>query len=241
MDFIDFLVVVLPTAIALLSVLVSIKLTRGESHKVWWGITIALGVGASALTWVSQSNARKSHQQEVARQQKDVEGIKDQLQKSELQRVSDTKYLEGKLDVFAQFAPAIVKLAQATEENTRKQYETKKLSNKELRDFTLKLVARMREFDKPYQIQFNNLSLKYRNAWNDPTERQKEEVEFIAIHTEYDRQFRNNFLADAVFCRDQLRAKLNMPPENRILPLRSVDYWLDQRQLQRLPIIWSRC
>ena len=40
---IDFLVVVLPTVIALLSVYVSIKLTKGEEHRVWWAVIIGFG------------------------------------------------------------------------------------------------------------------------------------------------------------------------------------------------------
>ena len=60
----DFLALFLPTAIAILSVYVSIKLTRGEEHRWWWGLILVLGVGTSVITWFSQSNARKSHESE---------------------------------------------------------------------------------------------------------------------------------------------------------------------------------
>ncbi len=50
--------------------------------------------------------------------------------------------MQGKLDVFAEFAPAIVKLAEATELNTRKTYEAKMLSNKDLYDATMDVVKK---------------------------------------------------------------------------------------------------
>ena len=84
---IDFLVVVLPTVIALLSVYVSIKLTKGEEHRVWWGVIIVLGIGTSALTWVSQSNARKDHTSELG-------ALHDKLDKS----LQGEQYLRGQLD-----------------------------------------------------------------------------------------------------------------------------------------------
>ncbi len=84
---IDFLVVVLPTVIALLSVYVSIKLTRGEEHRVWWGVIVALGIGTSALTWVSQSNGRRDHAKELG-------ALHDKLDKS----LQGEQYLRGQLD-----------------------------------------------------------------------------------------------------------------------------------------------
>src|ERR1700686_2943271 len=60
----DFLALFLPTAIAILSVYVSIKLTKQEEHRWWWGVILVLGVGTSVITWFSQSNARKSHEEE---------------------------------------------------------------------------------------------------------------------------------------------------------------------------------
>lgn len=60
----DFLAVIMPLAIAILSVYVSIKLTKGEEHRGWWALILILGVATSVITWLSQSNARNSHEAE---------------------------------------------------------------------------------------------------------------------------------------------------------------------------------
>ncbi len=93
-NIVDFLVLILPTVIAVLSVLVSIKLTRNEEHKMWWGVIIALGVGTSALTWLSQSNARKAHASEVKDLHGKLEYMKGQLEQENatLTMVTGTDY-----------------------------------------------------------------------------------------------------------------------------------------------------
>jgi hypothetical protein len=117
-DFIDFLVVVLPTVIALLSVYVSIKLTKGEPHKTWWFVIIALGICTSVLTLVSQSSARKAHSEE----QKDLQGRLD----SSLQA---QQYTRGQLDSIALMvgkftqidkSPAATKLATIVKQTVAK-------------------------------------------------------------------------------------------------------------------------
>ncbi len=86
-------------------------------------VAVLSPLAIAIMTLWQQERSRQAHTDELNRQNNAVNGIKADLQKSELDRVADTNRLQGKLDVFAQFAPAIFKLAQATEENTRKQYE----------------------------------------------------------------------------------------------------------------------
>jgi hypothetical protein len=174
-------------------------------------VIIALGFGTSALTWISQDNGRKAHTAEVKTNAKDLSGIKDQLQKSELQRIADTRYMQGKLDVFAEFAPAIVKLAQATELNARKTYEAKMLSNKELYDATMDVVRRMRAFGQKRRLessqQIDASMTAMRNAPNE-AEREKLWVEernnSMAAYYRTDAEFRTSILPDAVYVRNEL-------------------------------------
>jgi len=111
---IDFAVVVLPTGIALLSVLVSIKLTKGEPHKGWWWLIVVLGLFTSGLTWVSQSNARKQHDKDVGEQKKSIDALQATIQINEIRNASDMGYLKAKLedaekmnDKLSKFAPLL--------------------------------------------------------------------------------------------------------------------------------------
>jgi hypothetical protein len=168
-----------------------------------------------------------SERRKAEQAQKDaVDGIKEQLHQSELQRVADVKYMQGKLDVFVQFAPAIVRLAQATEENTRKQYEAKMLSNKELYDATMDVVRRMRDFaarDKLQSLQQMDARWRAATTANTDAERQKLwEEDARAETTRYyqrEAEFRSSILPDAIYVRNELlRRKVTEPPANSMLP-----------------------
>lgn len=63
-EFIEIAVVILPTVIAVLSAYVSIQLTKRGKYGIAWVAILILGVGASILTGISQSNARKQHDRE---------------------------------------------------------------------------------------------------------------------------------------------------------------------------------
>ncbi len=93
-EFIDFAVVVLPTVIAVLSVLVAIKLTKGERLQGWWVLIIVLGIGASILTWVSQSRARNEHDKELGAQRQGQSELRTKLDESLLSR----EYMRGQLE-----------------------------------------------------------------------------------------------------------------------------------------------
>jgi hypothetical protein len=152
------------------------------------------------------------------------------LHQSEVQRIADTRYMQGKLDVFAEFAPAIVKLAQATELNTRKTYEAKMLSNKDLYDATIDVVKRMRAFGQKRQLesdqQWNASVAASRNATTE-AERLKlwtdERNNSIAASYRMDAEFRSSILPDAVYVRNEvLRRKISEPPSNPRRPTSAV-------------------
>jgi hypothetical protein len=69
-NLIDYLVVLLPTGIAILGVWIGIKMTTGKSHTSLWAIVLVVGFGTSILTWISQSHGRTEHQKELETQKK---------------------------------------------------------------------------------------------------------------------------------------------------------------------------
>jgi hypothetical protein len=143
--------------------------------------------------------------------------------------------MKGQLDVFNQFAPAVTKLAQATELNTRKQYEQKALTNKELKDFVARVVKKMRDWQYREQIEeqeqsnksFSETSQLYMAHLNDaPNSTQSQELRQqtakmfannVAARRELDlkfeREFDTDILADAVIARNELINKLGISQE----------------------------
>ena len=74
-EVIDFLALVLPTGIAIASVVVGIKMARGQSHKLWWMLILAAGVVTSLLTWKSQDHAGKEHRRELTEQKQALQKL----------------------------------------------------------------------------------------------------------------------------------------------------------------------
>ncbi len=175
-----------------------------------------------------QKAEEKTRAQNAEKEQKTaVDGIKEQLHQSEVQRIADTRYMQGKLDVFAEFAPAIVKLAQATELNTRKTYEAKMLSNKDLYDATMDVVKKLREFGQRRRLesarQMDADMAAMRTATTD-AERVKvwadQSSSVIATYYRADAEFRASILPDAVYVRNELlRRKISEPPTNPMRPV----------------------
>ena len=208
-----------------------------DKRKVRWAVAVVLsiiGVSGFMSDLVQRSEERTRIQNAEREQKQAVDGIKEQLHQSEIQRIADVKYLQGKLDVFAQFAPAIVKLAQATEYNTRKQYEQKVLTDKQLRDLTADVVKRMRTFATKHSLVSEQIFEKYvtlraqlrhekggqgqeyaqasGQLWQQENQEDMQEIDNA------DSEFRSTILGDAVFVRDELLRKLGpqpTPPEAR--------------------------
>ncbi len=192
-----------------------------KSTPIRWAMaTILCAIGITALiSDIKQKNdADIAHQAEIQKQEKDMKDIREQLRATELSRISDTRFLEGQLKVFSDFAPAIFKLAQATEINTRKQYEAKVMSNRQLRDFTANVVKRMRDLSYKYQQNHEQLSAKYWAALQQAKDEQQrrqvtnqhsqdEDREYNAINYE----FKTTILADAIQARDELLRRIAHP------------------------------
>ncbi|SRR6266446_2953183 len=195
-----------------------------DKRGVRWSLAIVLsviGISGFISDFVQRAEERARVQsadkerRKAEQEQKDaVDGIKEQLHQSELQRVADVKYMQGKLDVFVQFAPAIVRLAQATEENTRKQYEAKMLSSKELYDAAMDIVRRMREFaakDKLQSLQQMDTQWMSMRAAKTDAERQKlwEEESRASTMRYYQSIIRERLNSEVPFCQTPYMSEMN--------------------------------
>lgn len=226
-ELVDFLVVVLPTVIAVVSVLVAIKLERGESHKFWWASIVFVGVATSVLTGVSQSHARKEHERELDEQRQAVMSLRSVIQTNEVRNAADMGYLKAKLEdseklneKFSRFAPAVMKLAETSAEFTRKQYEAKVTSDKELYAFTMGVVKKIREFSQNYEILSRQQSDEMMNRVRQPnlTEAEKQQrwnedtQKSIQLYYSRNGEFRASVLPDALYARQELlKRKLPEP------------------------------
>ncbi len=110
---------------------------------------ILLGVGEI----VSIHRADIAHTTDVGAQQKDIENLTRELQKSEMQRQVENAILRTKLEDYATWShlgPALMKLAQTSAEFQKKQYETKVMNDRDLYDLTMKAVRKIRDFSTKY-------------------------------------------------------------------------------------------
>ena len=141
---------------------------------------------------------------------------------SEIKHASEQEFVEGELQVIKQVRPAVLKLAYLTEENVRKQYEAKILSNQKLYEITVHIAKKMRDFSQKYQLQSSRRTHAQMAAMRTATtegERQRicEKFSRQAIADYYQRQleFRTSILPDAVYIRNELlRRGLREPPPN---------------------------
>jgi hypothetical protein len=135
--------------LAVLGALVAVLEFKGAKRFWWASAFILLGV----FELVVIIRADQAHDAEVTTFTHEINGVKEQLHQSELARVADTNKLQGKVEVFAEFAPAVIKLAQATELSARKTFEAKMLSNKDLYDATIDVVKKLREFGQRRRLE----------------------------------------------------------------------------------------
>jgi len=113
----DAIVVLLPLAIAVMSVLVGIRLAKNpsdQSHKRWWRSIMVLGLICSGVTLWQQQRSRRAHAIEVDGQQETLKKLQTKLDEAEIRRAGETKYLEGQLSVLSQFGPGVLKLAETS-------------------------------------------------------------------------------------------------------------------------------
>jgi hypothetical protein len=194
----DFGVVILPFLLSLLGVHMSTSLSRKQK-----AFLVACGLVVSALVWIQQHESRMSHEREIGQQTQSVENLKNLIQTNQITNAGELGYMKARLEdsekLNERYAPAIMRLAESSAEYTRKQYEAKVLSDKDLYIFTMSIVKKLRDYAKKYEISTLPLS-------SVTTERQ------IEIITEMDVEFHASILPDAIYARQELRnRKLTEP------------------------------
>ncbi len=240
MDTFDLILYILAGAIGIgLAVLGgTVSATTPKQKRAFVGLGIAsllitIFIGVKSFRNSKREEREKSDARDKA--QRDMDGLRQQLTESEIKRNADTRYLEGKLEVFGQFAPAVLELARASELNTRKQYEQKVLSNKELRDFVATVVKNMRDWQVREDQALSESGDKYRAATSQvyaahrgedlksPQMQQQLSKAFtdnIAAEDEIRRKFRAEFeqaiLGDAISAREQLITRLGVGSEPQL-------------------------
>jgi hypothetical protein len=201
--------------LAVLGAIVSILEFSGWKRWVMVLLFVLLGVGE----YVSIRKADDAHAKEINDQKQAVETLRNIVQVNEIRNAGDMGYLKAKLedseksnDRLSKFAPAIMKLAETSEEFTRKQYEVKVTSDKELYEFTMGVVKKIRDFSTKYQTlqrqqideainasRTSNLSDAERHQrWNEETQKS------IQLSYARDNEFRTSLLPDATYARQEL-------------------------------------
>ena len=140
--------------LAVAGFIVSIIEFKGLLRVLLCTCCLLLGIGEI----VSIVKADNAHNAEVGQQHADIENLRGDLRKSETEHQVAEAYLKAKLEdsyqmntQLAQLGPALMKLAQVSAEFEKKQYESKTASNKELYDFTMGVVKKIRDFSEKYK------------------------------------------------------------------------------------------
>lgn len=218
-----------PLAIAAMSVLVGMSLAKSppdKSQKRWRWVIIGLGVVCSGVSlwqqargWRARSVELKAHSLEVNTQRQAIDQLQAKLDAAEIRHTAEIKYLEGQFSVFSQVGPAVVKLAQMSQENIREQYGVKGLSDSQLREFASDVVKRMRDLaSKHKQIQeqqfTKNIALQWQNKGQGKDARKMEQIrdkeiqEYVQEDASLEYQFKSTILGDAVYARNELLRRI---------------------------------
>ena len=197
---------------------------RRLMYRVAFLVIAVIGIVATLFVEITVEG---SHTKETEGQRRDIGSLRGDLQRAETARQIDTAILKTKLEdayqmnaQLAQFGPAIMKLAQTSAEYSRKQYETKVTSNKQLRDFTIDVVRRMRESERNHDLKIRQIIDKQmatvqkaateeerRRLWN------LQSTELTQQYVNWEFEFKSNILGDAVYAKDELLKRLGPQPE----------------------------
>jgi len=206
---------------------VSILAFTGWKRMVLALAFVLLGIGEL----VSIHKADKAHETEISNQHIDLENLRYDLRKSEIDRQISEAYLKAKLEdsyqmnaQLAQLGPALLKLAEVSATFQKKQYESKITSNRELYDFTIGVAKKIRDFSDKYRAlgrQQSDASLAAMSGVQSDAERQRRWDEGIQkeIQLSYvrDSEFRTSILPNALYANNELQKK--RIPEPSLTPI----------------------
>jgi hypothetical protein len=129
------------------------------------GMVVTIMVVVFVFRWTSHKSTEAETQKRQLAKLDQIPGLESQIStlrttqnQSETARQVDNAYLRAKLedayklnDQMRAFAPAVMQVAKAGQEFSRKQYEQKVLDNAQLKAFTASLVKRMRDLESHYK------------------------------------------------------------------------------------------
>jgi hypothetical protein len=225
-SFLRWVVVMSPTLLSVGGVALSLRKPDDRYHNKWRWAAIVIGVSLTIATLWQQSRLDEKHSQEikviVESNQKVVDGLRD----LDVQRKADNAVLVARLDDASKanddlrrFAPAIMRLAEATSENTRKQYESKVITDGQVKDMAIGVIKRIRDLHekceneksaifRPFAQADNNLSPDARRAaFIDEQNRQL--IERLKIDDNCHTTFTNLIMSDAQYVQRELIKKTN--------------------------------
>jgi len=172
----------------------------------------------------AQKKTEAAHKEEVSLLQKNIDDLKDQAARSDAAQEAREAYLTAKLEDYVAFekriGPRLVKLALASQEYARKQFETQKLTDKELYDQTMDVVKRIRDFSVSREKRRDELFAAERMAATNLPPGQSDQA-WRNYSDEIERQYSDDsdtwarrILGDAVFVTRKLEERLQVTPNS---------------------------
>jgi HAMP domain-containing protein len=222
-------------------------------HHVWL-LLIALPLVTVAIAeafMYSWTNDRIRETAETARKLKNLDTIprlneslaklQTTLSQSEIGRQADMIYMKTKLDdayrmndQLRQLAPALMKVATASETYVQKEYEAKQISNQRLRELTQSICKKLRALQTEWATTDEQITRKYENIETailakplTEEERRKElgdvfmpeVLEKRSAQNKIEQEYRNTVMTDAQYARRELLSRIGgdefLPPSER--------------------------
>jgi hypothetical protein len=198
----------------------------GWKRVLMVGLFVLLGIGE----YISIRKADSAHAAEIAEQEKvnedqkkAIEGLQALMQANAVDNASKLGYLTAKLDdsekLNEQYAPAIKQLAETSAQYMRKQYETKIETDKQLYDFTMGVVKKLRTASEQYEAMEDKVIQERMAAFKPGMAQaeiqqvaQQENVKLSQLFQARDSAFRNEILPDAIYAKQELQKRKLSPP-----------------------------
>lgn len=209
---------------AILTILVAVLAEKfeGRTKKILWGLFVLTVLVLAVLQIRERHKSEGDHRQEVEHLNRHIDDLQGAFNVSEFRNASDMGYLKAKLEesekwneTLSRFTPAIYKLAQTSAEFSRKQYESKITSDKDLKDLTMGVVKNIREFSQKYSRMDRQLFDELSSRMTDMRLSQLTEAErrqqldqqqqkYTQLSDAKRAEFRNSILPDALYFRQEL-------------------------------------
>ncbi len=208
-------------ATGFMGVYVSLHPPNSAREKLAWkvGFVATAIFGCGLIAWQTSRSIEQQNATDVS-----ISSLRTDLQKSETEREVDDAYLKAKLEDYKSLqdlAPSLLKLAQATEGYTQKQYEQKQLSDGQLSKSTHDLIGKMRvlgakcknseeaafEKDNVLPSDWQQMTLVQRRQWEQQNTMQTER-DYSEARGSCETEYRTQFQGDAEYLRDELISRL---------------------------------